>query len=149
MDDNPFFASVQAIAEFWSRVNVGSPDECWTWKSHRWPNGYGLFRIDGRSVGAHRASFFFANGYVPDICRHRCDNPPCVNPLHLLDGDQSANVRDAVERGRHTNSVKTHCKHGHEFTPANTYITARGTRKCRACNAEIMRASYARKRRAA
>ena len=29
--------------------------------------------------------------------------------------------------------VKTHCKRGHEMTPANTYITTYGTRQCRQC----------------
>jgi hypothetical protein len=28
---------------------------------------------------------------------------------------------------------KTHCKHGHEFTPENTYIRPKGTRECRIC----------------
>lgn len=29
--------------------------------------------------------------------------------------------------------LKTHCKHGHEFTPDNTYISPQGIRYCRAC----------------
>lgn len=37
----------------------------------------------------------------------------------------------------------THCKHGHEFTPDNTYITKEGWRHCRACHA----ASEARRRK--
>jgi hypothetical protein len=28
---------------------------------------------------------------------------------------------------------KTHCKNGHEFTPENTYVAAKGHRVCRAC----------------
>jgi hypothetical protein len=31
------------------------------------------------------------------------------------------------------NSRKTHCKYGHEFTPANTYRKHRGGRQCKAC----------------
>jgi hypothetical protein len=27
----------------------------------------------------------------------------------------------------------THCKRGHEFTPANTYIRSNGTRWCLTC----------------
>ena len=30
--------------------------------------------------------------------------------------------------------MKTHCKHGHEFTPENTWRNAQGHRWCRECN---------------
>jgi len=32
------------------------------------------------------------------------------------------------------------CRHGHEWTPANTYIDPAGSRRCRACCREGMRA---------
>lgn len=32
--------------------------------------------------------------------------------------------------------LKTHCINGHEFTPANTRVRARGGRECRACDRE-------------
>lgn len=35
---------------------------------------------------------------------------------------------------RHWNAVKTHCLHGHEFSPENTIITRRGQRECRTCS---------------
>lgn len=31
---------------------------------------------------------------------------------------------------------KTHCPHGHEFTPSNTYIRPDGYKECRACRVE-------------
>lgn len=37
------------------------------------------------------------------------------------------------------NRDKTHCKHGHEFTPANTIIRPNGSRNCRACMGEAQR----------
>lgn len=37
---------------------------------------------------------------------------------------------------RPQNAVKTHCKHGHEFTPENTRVTARGERECLRCRRE-------------
>jgi hypothetical protein len=46
--------------------------------------------------------------------------------------------------------ARTHCKHGHEFTPANTYVTKEGWRNCRECqNAKMRRlnAAKAAKRR--
>jgi hypothetical protein len=42
----------------------------------------------------------------------------------------------------------THCKHGHEFTPANTRVEAGGKRKCRACCADRERRARAEGRRA-
>lgn len=37
---------------------------------------------------------------------------------------------------------KTHCKHGHEFTQANTLVDKRGRRLCRAC-ADVRRKKHA------
>ncbi len=34
------------------------------------------------------------------------------------------------------NRAKTHCKSGHEFTDANTFVTPEGWRKCRRCAAD-------------
>lgn len=45
----------------------------------------------------------------------------------------SANVRDAVRHGTHSQASKTHCKRGHEFTPQNISWTSEGGRRCRAC----------------
>lgn len=34
---------------------------------------------------------------------------------------------------RHEGRKKTHCKRGHEFTDANTYVSKKGSRGCRTC----------------
>jgi hypothetical protein len=52
---------------------------------------------------------------------------------NLAVGTYSENAHDAVRHGTHHMARKTHCIHGHEFTPENTVMngSARGCRTCR------------------
>lgn len=93
---------------FWSKVSIKDDDEsCWAWFGSRHPEGYGHVRWTNpltdknEIIGAHRVSFFLANGCLPEVARHTCDNPPCVRPSHLLDGTHADNMRDRHERGRY------------------------------------------------
>lgn len=75
--------------------------ECWEWKAARKGSGYGVMRWgDGKNILAHRASHIFHIGPIPEglIVRHRCGNPGCVNPKHLLLGTQEDKKRDAKDR---------------------------------------------------
>jgi len=68
-------------------------------------DGYGSTRRNNKFILAHRLAYIEANGLkIEDIAgkivRHKCDNPPCVNPLHLELGSSADNYRDMVERGR-------------------------------------------------
>ncbi len=91
-----------AIAErFWEqveRINGG----CWLWTGKKIRGGYGDFVIAGRHIIAHRWSWMEANGAVPEglLVLHRCDNPPCVNPMHLFLGTQQDNMDDQLAKGR-------------------------------------------------
>lgn len=82
---------------------VGPADErgCREWLGGHRPGRYGKFALGGKSIGAH--VFSFARGHggdVPEVVRHSCDNPPCVEPTHLLSGTQLQNLLDARLRGR-------------------------------------------------
>ena len=72
-------------------------DDCIEWEGSRFTRGYG--RAPGGKY-AHREAFFQAYGFYPTVVRHRCDNPPCVNPAHLLAGTQRDNLQDMFDRGR-------------------------------------------------
>lgn len=89
---------------FWAKVDRRTDDECWEWQANRHQQGYGLFSLDTQhgSYKAHRFSWELANGQIPDgsVVRHRCDNPPCVNPAHLELGSQADNMADMRGRGR-------------------------------------------------
>jgi len=85
------------------RIVVAAPDECWLWTGAQASGGYGHTHRDGEHVYAHRSAFECANGEGSAsgrVVRHRCDNPPCCNPSHLLGGTQADNANDCVERGR-------------------------------------------------
>lgn len=79
------------------------PQLCWAWPLSKTKKGYGQLTHEGRPHLAHRVSWEIANNRTatPDQkVRHTCDNPPCVNPRHLILGTSLDNSRDMVERGR-------------------------------------------------
>ncbi len=63
-------------------------------------SGYPMIWFGGRLMGHHRLVFFEHNGYLPPVVMHRCDNPACINPAHLLPGDRASNVADMKAKGR-------------------------------------------------
>lgn len=88
-------------ARFWSKVDEGDEDECWEWQGGTVGHGYGQFYLRGRNHLAHRVIWKVRNGTWPaPHCLHTCDNPACVNPNHLYEGDASDNLQDAYDRNR-------------------------------------------------
>lgn len=112
------------------------PSGCWEWTGGRDGAGYGRLRIGKEFYGAHRAAYEMIRGPIPDglSLDHLCRNPLCVNPAHL----EPVTHQENVKRGKHPS--RTHCLHGHERTPENTYVIKRGNgrvmKNCRVCALE-------------
>lgn len=79
-----------------------TPGGCWRVRGTPHPNGYVFMRFGGERTGAHRWAYRAWVGPIPEghVVRHKCDNPPCVNPEHLETGTNADNSNDMVERGR-------------------------------------------------
>ncbi len=90
---------------------------CWLWTGSC-ATGYGVFMYKKRNVGAHRASWIYHVGDIPDgkfIC-HKCDVRNCINPKHLFLGDYKSNMTDRSAKGRHPNAQLTRAQAVEAFT---------------------------------
>lgn len=103
----------------------------------------------GRSYRVHRLVMEAFVGPLPRgmEIRHLDDDPDNNSLDNLVYGTRSENMNDRVSNGIHHNAIKTHCKHGHEFTPDNTGPNAYGKgRRCLTCKRIQGREAMRRKR---
>lgn len=140
-------ASISERLAAGSAIAAGTGCIDWTRSIRR--DGYGRIFVGGAARLAHKIAYEVEHGPVrPGLhLDHLCRNPKCINPDHL----EPVSPRENIIRGvgpTAINAAKTHCKHGHEFSPSNTYVNGKGNRSCRACNRAAVAALKIRKSRA-
>ena len=93
----------------------GSP--CWMWQASTAGAGYGLVVFDYVHYYAHRLSYVFAYGAIPEgwWLLHSCHREACINPAHLRPGKAKENAQDRVKAG-----------HQYRGLPAETVSNIRG-----------------------
>jgi len=115
--------------------------ECWIWTGAKTRLGYGQIRIERRTEYVHRTLYELAHGQIPPglVLDHLCRNPSCARPSHLEPVSQKENVVRG-ESGAWQRR-KTHCPHGHPYSPENTYSrpSRPNERACRTCRRESKR----------
>jgi hypothetical protein len=147
--DAPFEYSLKDISRFYARTEYNRETGCLVWRKSRDSYNYGTFGFQGRAWKATRWIKSVVEGSPVSEgieVRHTCNNPPCVALHHLKLGTHADNMQDRLKSGNHPAASKTHCVRGHEFTEANTYITTKGYRQCKACQRKSRQAYESRRR---
>jgi hypothetical protein len=101
-----------AFYRFSLSYKIDSETMCWNWlgslnRGSR--RQYGTIKVNGKPVAAHRFSWtFYNNKEIPEsmIVMHKCDNPKCVNPTHLVLGTHADNMVDMVKKDRQAKGIK-------------------------------------------
>ena len=81
-------------------------DTCHLWTATK-SDGYGMLKVEGKMVGAHRLRYTLEKGEIPEsmfVC-HTCDVRACNNLDHLFLGTNQENMDDMKEKGRSPNNT--------------------------------------------
>ncbi len=78
------------------------PGACWGWKGAVGGRGYARLWDGHKAQYAHIVSYqLFIGRLAPgELVRHTCNHRRCVNPRHLVKGNNADNSADMVQSGR-------------------------------------------------
>jgi hypothetical protein len=134
----PQYVTVRESLVAHRRINENG---CWIWAGAVLPTGYVQMTWRGRTSLIHRASYSEFVGPIPAGLQidHLCRVRNCFNPEHLEPVTAQENILRSPIALATKWAARTHCEHGHEFTPENIQWQRRrdrpskGYRRCRTC----------------
>lgn len=88
---------------FWLKViTFENEDQCWIWKEHTNPAGYGQLTYNCKTYYSHIISWIIHNNQLTNglYVLHTCDIKDCTNSKHLFLGTHNDNMKDMVRKGR-------------------------------------------------
>lgn len=134
---NSIEMDLKILYRFLNKIKYEPLEGCWEWTGaiHL---GYGRIKINGVNLLAHRISYEYWKGTIPNNLEidHLCRNRYCVNPLHLEVVTRQENTIRGISPER--NLLKTHCPYGHPYNDENTR-KRRGGRECKECGRQRVR----------
>lgn len=98
----PHGVAMDAMERFARFVGLPTDRGCMEWQGAKYPQGYGAFKLWGKTIGAHRAALIVFGVEIlggMDV-RQKCRNRLCVNPDHLVIGSRVDTMQAASRDGR-------------------------------------------------
>lgn len=139
--------------ELSDRIEVDVATGCWNWtgQTNHSRGGvgalapYAAMQRNKKHVTVHRYLHEQMIGRKlskSEHAHHKCRNTLCVNPEHIEAIDQSDHnrIHNAFGQINEANMARETCKRGHEWNAESTHVRKDGTRCCRVCVKENMRA---------
>lgn len=146
--------SKASFDRFVSKVHQPSGwDGCWLWLGWKNQNMGHVMLWDSRQHCDRPASqiaweIFHRKAFPKKLVScHSCDNPPCVNPLHIRAGTLKSNAYECIAKGRmKAPPRRARCIRGHPLNGHNILHSTNG-RQCRTCANEAAKRYRAKKKK--